>query len=45
MLTDGQGYNSIDNQGFKLISKAHYSKNYANAFWDGTAMNYGDGDG
>ena len=23
----------------------HYGKNYANAFWDGTKMTYGDGDG
>ena len=45
MLKDWQGYNSIDNQGFKLISLAHYSTNYANAFWDGQEMNYGDGDG
>ena len=23
----------------------HYGKNYVNAFWDGTKMTYGDGDG
>src|SRR5207253_1565941 len=37
------GYNSIDNQGFKILSRAHYSNNYENAFWDGQEMTYGDG--
>ena len=45
MLTNWEGYNSIDNAGFKIISNTHYSTNYANAFWDGSSMNYGDGDG
>jgi bacillolysin len=35
--------NSIDNKGFALKSYVHYSKNYFNAFWDGTAITYGDG--
>jgi Zn-dependent metalloprotease len=35
--------NSIDNAGFALKSYVHYSKNYFNAFWDGTRMTYGDG--
>lgn len=37
--------NSIDNNGFKLLSYVHYNTNYANAFWDGTRMTYGDGNG
>lgn len=37
--------NSINNQGFKLISYVHYDNNYANAFWDGQRMTYGDGNG
>ncbi|MDB4965591.1 MAG: bacillolysin [Myxococcales bacterium] len=45
MLKDWFGYNSIDNAGLKIISRVHYSNNYANAFWDGTEMTYGDGDG
>jgi vibriolysin len=45
MLKDWFNYNSIDNKGYKLPSRVHYSTNYANAFWDGTQMNYGDGDG
>ncbi len=28
-----------------LISRVHYDRNYNNAFWDGTQMTYGDGDG
>jgi Zn-dependent metalloprotease len=37
--------NSIDNAGFKLLSYVHYNTNYANAFWDGARMTYGDGNG
>ena len=37
------GRNSIDNNGFKLISRVHYDVNFVNAFWDGTQMTYGDG--
>lgn len=36
--------NSIDNAGYALPSYVHYSTNYANAYWDGTEMTYGDGD-
>jgi vibriolysin len=36
---------SLDNAGKTLISTVHYSKNYVNAYWDGTQMVYGDGDG
>jgi Zn-dependent metalloprotease/subtilisin-like proprotein convertase family protein len=39
------GRNSIDNNGEKLISNVHINRNYVNAFWDGSTMNYGDGDG
>ncbi len=35
--------NSIDGQGFKLKSYVHYDVNYANAFWDGQRMTFGDG--
>jgi Zn-dependent metalloprotease len=37
--------NSIDNNGFKLVSYVHYDVAYNNAFWNGTEMTYGDGDG
>ncbi len=39
------GRNSIDGQGMTLVSSIHYDKNYNNAFWNGTQMTYGDGDG
>ncbi|SFD54247.1 M4 family metallopeptidase [Bacillus sp. UNCCL81] len=37
--------NSYDNKGGALKSSVHYSRNYNNAFWNGTQMVYGDGDG
>ncbi len=39
------GRNSIDGAGFALRSYVHYSSNYVNAFWNGSYMTYGDGDG
>jgi bacillolysin len=39
------GRDSIDAAGMTLVSRVHYSRNYNNAFWDGTQMTYGDGDG
>ncbi len=36
--------NSIDGNGYALLSYVHYSNNYVNAFWDGQEMTYGDGD-
>ncbi|WP_394845781.1 M4 family metallopeptidase [Pendulispora brunnea] len=36
---------SINGSGSKLISSVHYSSRYNNAFWNGTQMVYGDGDG
>jgi len=37
--------NSFDNYGAKIKSYVHYRYNYVNAFWNGTAMTYGDGNG
>jgi Zn-dependent metalloprotease len=37
------GRNSIDGNGYQLTSYVHYSKNYANAFWNGQFMVFGDG--
>jgi Zn-dependent metalloprotease len=39
------GRNSIDDRGMELISTVHFGKNFANAFWNGKQMTYGDGDG
>ncbi|MEL7534401.1 MAG: M4 family metallopeptidase, partial [Bacteroidota bacterium] len=38
------GRNSLDNQGYPLVSHVHVGRNFRNAFWDGQAMYYGDGD-
>ena len=35
--------NSIDGNGFKLKAYVHYDNNYANAYWDGQRMTFGDG--
>ncbi|TCP53777.1 Zn-dependent metalloprotease [Tumebacillus sp. BK434] len=37
--------NSYDGVGGTMKSTVHYGRNYVNAFWDGTQMVYGDGDG
>ena len=36
---------SYNNAGAVLIGTVHYSNNYCNAFWNGTQMVYGDGNG
>jgi Zn-dependent metalloprotease len=35
--------NSIDGNGYKLKGYVHFSNNYANAFWNGQVMSFGDG--
>ena len=37
--------NSIDHAGLPLDATVHYDQDYDNAFWDGTQMVFGDGDG
>jgi len=39
------GRSSVDGAGKTLVSSVHYSVGYNNAFWNGTQMVYGDGDG
>ncbi len=39
------GRNSIDDKGLDVVSSLHYAKDYDNAFWNGSQMVYGDGDG
>lgn len=45
LLQKAFGRNSIDNKGMELVSTVHFGKNFANAFWNGSSMTYGDGDG
>jgi Zn-dependent metalloprotease len=39
------GRNSLDNSGLTLRATVHHRLRYNNAFWNGTQMAYGDGDG
>jgi Zn-dependent metalloprotease len=39
------GRDSWDGAGAALVSTVHYGQGYANAYWDGTQMVFGDGDG
>lgn len=39
------GRNGIYDNGQGSYNRVHYGQNYVNAFWDGTKMTYGDGDG
>ena len=39
------GRNGIFGNGTGSFNRVHYGRNYVNAFWDGTKMTYGDGDG
>ncbi len=39
------GRNGIFNNGTGSYNRVHYGSGYVNAFWDGTKMTYGDGDG
>ena len=36
---------SLDNSGMDIICNIHYGEKYNNAFWDGTQITIGDGDG
>jgi Zn-dependent metalloprotease len=45
LLADAFGRNSIDGAGSPLLGSVHYDRDYDNAFWDGTQMVFGDGDG
>ena len=39
------GRNSVNGNGMTLQSSIHYGVKYNNAFWNGSQMTYGDGDG
>ena len=39
------GRNSVDDKGLPLLSTVHYDRDYDNAFWNGSQMVFGDGDG
>lgn len=39
------GRNSLDNKGLQIRSSVHYYTSYNNAFWNGSQIVFGDGDG
>ena len=45
LFLDAYGRDSYDGRGAALLLTVHYGRNYANAFWDGTHLVFGDGDG
>ena len=39
------GRDSFDDDGATVLATVHYERDYDNAFWDGTQLVFGDGDG
>jgi Zn-dependent metalloprotease len=39
------GRSSYDDRGAPVVATVHYERGYDNAFWDGTQLVFGDGDG
>ncbi|AOB30570.1 peptidase M4 [Bordetella sp. H567] len=45
LFAEVYGRDSLDGKGMALIGTVHYGRHYDNAFWNGTQMVFGDGDG
>ncbi|MDH2442994.1 M4 family metallopeptidase [Amnibacterium sp. CER49] len=45
LYEDVYGRNSIDGNGMPLLGTVHFGQDYDNAYWDGSQMVFGDGDG
>lgn len=45
LYREAYGRDSLDDKGLALDATVHYGTDYDNAFWDGTQMVFGDGDG
>lgn len=45
LFRDTYARDSYDGAGADLLLTVHYGRSYANAFWDGTHLVFGDGDG
>ncbi|MDM7990260.1 M4 family metallopeptidase [Arthrobacter sp. zg-Y877] len=45
LFSDAYGRSSLDGAGRSLEATVHYGRDYDNAFWDGSRMVLGDGDG
>ena len=44
-LSSEMGRDSFDGSGAVVRSYGHYGRSYVNAFWDGSRLTFGDGDG
>ncbi len=45
LYLDAYHRRSVDGAGLPLLASVHYERDYDNAFWDGSQMVFGDGDG
>jgi len=45
LFRDAYERDSFDDAGAQVLLTVHYGRRYANAFWDGTHLVFGDGDG
>ena len=45
LFLDAFARSSYDGRGAEVVLTVHYEQNYDNAFWDGTQLVFGDGDG
>ena len=45
LFAEAFGRASVDGAGLPLLATVHYGADYDNAFWDGSQMVFGDGDG
>ena len=45
LFSSAYGRSSLDGHGMPMLATVHFGRNYDNAFWDGTQMVFGDGDG
>ncbi len=45
LFKDVYGRRSYDGKGAQVVMTVHYGRNYDNAFWNGTQLVFGDGDG
>jgi Zn-dependent metalloprotease len=45
LFADVYGRDSFDDAGAEVVMTVHYGRDYDNAFWNGTQLVFGDGDG
>jgi Thermolysin metallopeptidase, alpha-helical domain/Thermolysin metallopeptidase, catalytic domain len=45
LFSEEYGRTSYDDEGARVVATVHYGRDYVNAFWNGTQLVFGDGDG